>query len=113
MTPVRSYTTLCGACAGTHHPVNVDGGGARACRPPGVRASPVQIDAPSKDPVPVAEFVAKSIVSVIHIVNVPVAPTNRPVPPTIVAFAVTIDTFGGMNRRRSRGRVTSVGRRKP
>jgi hypothetical protein len=52
-------------------------------------------------------------VSVIHIVNVPVAPTNRPVPPTIVAFAVTIDTFGGMNRRRSRGRVTSVGRRKP
>jgi hypothetical protein len=30
-------------------------------------------------------------------VNVPVAPANRPVPPTIVATSVTCETFGGVN----------------
>ncbi len=48
-------------------------------------------------PGPVAEFVAKSMVWVRRIVKCPEAPANRPVPPTIVALLVTLDTFGGTN----------------
>ena len=51
---------------------------------------------PSNVPVPVAVPVAKSIVSNLTIVNVPVAPANRPVPFSIVATSVILAVFGGM-----------------
>ena len=50
----------------------------------------------SNDPDPVAWPVAKSIVSNLTIVNVPVAPANRPVPFSIVATSVIRAVFGGM-----------------
>ena len=54
----------------------------------------------SKDPYPVAWPVAKSIVSNWIIVNVPVAPANRPVPFSIVATFVSLEVFGGMKTPR-------------
>ena len=45
---------------------------------------------PSKVPVPVAVPAAKSIVCKLTIVNVPVAPANRPVPFSIVATSVIL-----------------------
>ncbi len=50
---------------------------------------------PSKVPVAVAVPAAKSIVCKLTIVNVPVAPANRPVPFAIVATSVILAIFGG------------------
>jgi len=58
---------------------------------------------PSKDPYPVAvPPAAKSIVSTVTIVNVPVAPANRPVPFSIVALSVRVAVVAYMLKRRTR-----------
>jgi len=45
---------------------------------------------------------AKSIVSTVTIVNVPVAPANRPVPFSIVALSVRVAVVAYMLKRRTR-----------
>jgi hypothetical protein len=52
---------------------------------------------PSNEPDPDDVPVAKSMISVSCMVNVPVAAANRPVPPTIVATSVMCAIFGGVN----------------
>jgi len=52
---------------------------------------------PSNEPVPVCVAVAKSITRTSSIVNVPVAPANRPVPLTMSATSLGLAIFGGMN----------------
>ena len=49
---------------------------------------------PSNDPVEVDLAVAKSMTPILRSVNVPVAPANRPLPPTIVRTSVKLTTVG-------------------